>query len=213
MTMKEQPPARLAQRHQQPQSSADLQRIMYDPEEHAIHRLPLRVEHCQACRAKDAHNGSAIFADPFFSDSSTMSLGTYYKRPPNCVTRAGGISLAFTYDLKIIDQKRSVYLMQSHASILLYQANRISPLPLGYKDFRSILNVTSCFTQQYCSMSGDSSSEESQYAATEYARTEPAERTDNRPLVLESMADVEALLVHDARDDPGQRQIGWRIRP
>ena len=60
-------------------------------------------------------------------------------------------------------------------------------------------------------MSSDSSSDE--YPPTEYAPTEPATGAEAQGLMLESMADVEALLIHDQTQDPAHRQIAWRIRP
>ena len=82
------------------------------------------------------------------------------------------------------------------------------PLPLGCENLR--LNRVPTVHAGY-TMSGGSSSDE--YPPTEYAPTEAATGAEAPGLMLESMADVEALLIHDQSQDPAQRQIAWRIRP
>ena len=82
------------------------------------------------------------------------------------------------------------------------------PLPLGCENLR--LNRVPTVHAGYTMSSGSSSDE---YPPTEYAPTEAATGAEAPGLMLESMADVEALLIHDQSQDPAHRQIAWRIRP
>ena len=198
-------PAQIPRRQVPLHSRTDLQCIMCDLSERAQARGLFEDARLALYQSMESQRGSTSdehpykinFADPSIENDKNLHYhadGEYSVHVISCYTAKC---------TQMINPKFRQTLFPS-----FIQMSDPHPLPLGCENLR--LSRVPTIHAGYTMSSGSSSDE---YPPTEYAPTEAATGAEAPGLMLESMADVEALLIHDQSQDPAHRQIAWRIRP